>query len=198
MGRAFCAGADLKEWNSSNSASKAGQAVRTRAMPNSGFAALSRRYGKKPVIAAVNGLAFGGGMEAVTNVDVIVASKSALFGLPEVKRGVVALAGALPRIVRTVGKQRAMELALTGRPISAETGREWGFVNYVVEDWPVDGEVVERPVVRKALEIAKEICENSPDSVIVSRAGVMQGWEMGAEEATRQVVESWGRRLNEG
>ena len=198
-GRAFCAGADLKEWNESNAQSKSGEAVKTRQMPNSGFAALSRRMGKKPVIAAVNGLAFGGGMEAVTNTDIVVASKGALFGLPEVKRGVAAIAGALPRIIRTVGRQRAMELALTGVPISAEKAREWGVVNYVTEDFPADGEVLERPVVKKALELAKEIAGNSPDSVIVSRMGIIQGWEDGsAEHATQAVLEVWGRRLNEG
>lgn len=137
-------------------------------------------------------------MEAITNTDIVVAAKSAMFGLPEVKRGVAAAAGALPRIVRTVGKQRAMEMALTGRPLTAAEGKEWGFVNAITDDYPIDGDVMQRPVVKKALEMAKEICENSPDSVIVSRAGIMQGWEMGAEEATRQSNESWGHRLNQG
>jgi enoyl-CoA hydratase/carnithine racemase len=72
----------------------------------------------KPIIAAVNGLAYGGGMEMLTNLDIVVAAKSATFALPEVKRGVVAMAGALPRIVRTIGRQRAMEMALTGRIVS--------------------------------------------------------------------------------
>lgn len=198
-GRAFSAGADLKEWNESNNATKAGSAVRQRTMVPSGFAALSRRTGRKPVIAAVNGIAFGGGMEAVVNTDIVVASRSALFGLPEVKRGVVAFAGALPRLVRTVGKQRAMEMSLTGEPVSAEKARELGIVNYVVEDHDVNGEVLDRPVVKKALELAAKICANSPDSVVVSRAGVVAGWEDGsAEHATSSQMEIWGRRLNEG
>jgi enoyl-CoA hydratase/carnithine racemase len=198
-GRAFCAGADLKEWNQSNQKSQPGNSVAGRPMAASGFAGLSRRMGKKPVIAAVNGIAFGGGMEAVTNTDIVVAAKSAKFGLPEVKRGVVAIAGALPRIVRTVGRQRAMEMALTGRPLTADEGREWGFVNYVTEDYPVDKPVEERPVVKKAIELAKEICENSPDSVIISRAGIIQGWEDGsAEHGSQNIIEVWSRRLNEG
>jgi len=192
-GRAFCAGADLKEWNDSNS--KGG----LRVLPPSGFGGLSRRMGKKPVIGAVNGLALGGGMEMVVNLDLVVAAKSAVFGLPEVKRGVAAIGGALPRIVRTVGKQRAMELVLTGRTLGAEEARAWGIVNAVTEDAGADVAPVERPVVRKALELAEMIGANSPDSVIVSRAGVIMGWEDGsAENGSRVLNENYGKRLNEG
>lgn len=200
-GRAFCAGADLKEWNERNAARAAGDtsAETRREMPSSGFGAVSRRMGKKPVIGAVNGLAMGGGMEMVANLDLVVASKSAVFSLPEVKRGVIALAGALPRLVRTVGKPRAMEMALTGRNLSAAEGEKWGFVNFVTDDAPADANVLERPVVKKALEYAKDICANSPDSVIISRAGIIQGWEDGsAEHATQNITEVWSKRLNEG
>ncbi|KAJ9638487.1 hypothetical protein H2204_004257 [Knufia peltigerae] len=198
MGRAFCAGADLKEWNESNARAAKGQPGQ-RVMPASGFGAISRRTGKKPVIGAVNGLAFGGGMEMVANMDMVVAAKGAQFSLPEVKRGVVAFAGALPRLVRTVGKPRAMEMALTGRTVSAAEAREWGFVNAVTGDAPVDAEILDRPVVKKALQYAKEICGNSPDSVIVSRAGVIAGWEDGsAEHGTQTTNEVYQRRLNEG
>ena len=158
-------------------------------MVPSGFGAISRRSGRKPIIAAVNGLAFGGGMELVTNCDLVVASSDATFALPEVKRGVVAFAGALPRIVRTIGKQRAMEMALTGRTVSAQEGKEWGFVNRVVESDVVDA----------AVEYAKMIAENSPDAVIVSREGIKMGWEgMGAEDATRLANEVWYSRLQAG
>lgn len=200
QGRAWSAGADLKEWNQSHETAKQEKSgPKERPMPSSGFAALSRRTGKKPVIAAVNGLAFGGGMEALANLDLIIAAKSATFSLPEVKRGVWAGAGALPRIARTIGRPRAMEMALTGRVVSADEAREWGLVNVVTEDYAVDGNVMERPVVKKALEYAETICANSPDSVIVSRAGVIQGYEDGsAENGTRVAAEIWGRRLNEG
>lgn len=95
-------------------------------MRASGFAGLSRRTGRKPVIAAVNGICFGGGCEAIINCDMVLASRNAQFSLPEVKIGVVAQAGALPRLIRTVGRQRAMEMALTGRAITAEEAKEWG------------------------------------------------------------------------
>jgi len=135
----------------------------------------------------------------LTNLDIVVAAKSATFALPEVKRGVVAMAGALPRIVRTIGRQRAMEMALTGRTVSTSEAFSWGLVNAITEDAPVDAAILSRPVVKKALEYAAMITENSPDSVIISREGIKWGWEgVGAEEASRILQEAWGRRLNEG
>ncbi|CAK4030755.1 Enoyl- hydratase, mitochondrial [Lecanosticta acicola] len=185
-GRAFCAGADLKEWDTMNKSKK------PRAMSDQGFGALSRRGGKKPIIAAVNGICFGGGCEMIINCDLVVAAKKATFALPEVKIGVVAAAGALPRLIRTVGRPRAMELALTGRPISADEALEWGMINKVVGD--KEGEVVEA-----SIEYAKLIAANSPDAVIVSREGIKLGWEgMGADEATRYALEYWQPRLQAG
>ncbi len=197
-GRAFCAGADLKEWNESNAAAKGG-GQNKRVMPASGFGGVSRRSGRKPVIGAINGLAFGGGMEMVANMDLVVAARGALFSLPEVKRGVVAIAGALPRIVRTLGRPRAMEMALTGRTVTAAEAREWGMLNAVTDDAPADADILDRPVVKKALEYADQIGANSPDSVIISRAGVIAGWEDGsAEHGTQSIVDVWQKRLNEG
>lgn len=161
-------------------------------MPPSGFGAISRRSGRKPIIAAVNGLAHGGGTELIVNCDLVVAARKAVFALPEVKRGVVAMAGALPRIVRTIGRQRAMEMALTGRIVPAEEAKEWGLVNKVVGDR--EGEVVEA-----AVEYATMIAENSPDAVIVSREGIKMGWEgVGAEDATRVANDAWYPRLLAG
>ncbi|KAJ9660631.1 hypothetical protein H2198_002373 [Neophaeococcomyces mojaviensis] len=204
LGRAFCAGADLKEWNQHNAARAAGKPSVRQPMPGGGFAGLSRRTGKKPVIGAVNGVAFGGGMEAVANLDMVVACRSATFSLPEVKRGVVAAAGALPRIVRTVGRMRAMEMALTGRALTAVEGEKWGFVNYVTEDHAdlkserVE-DVVGRPVVKKALELAEMVAGNSPDSVIISKAGINAGWEDGSvENATRVQDLLWSEKLAAG
>ncbi|KAL4965605.1 enoyl-CoA hydratase/isomerase family protein [Aspergillus stella-maris] len=201
-GRAFCAGADLKgilstfsilslflEWNASVSSN-----TDRNLPPSSGFGGLSRRSGKKPIIAAVNGLCLGGGCEMITNTDIVIASEGAFFGFPEVQRGVVAWAGALPRIVRTIGKQRAMEMVLTGRRVSAREAERWGFVNEVVAGGDGDGEVV-----RRAIEVAGVIAGNSPDAVIVSREGVKMGWEgLGAEEASRLLAEGWEKKLNAG
>ncbi|KAF9893903.1 hypothetical protein FE257_010073 [Aspergillus nanangensis] len=185
-GRAFCAGADLKEWNNQAQSSSA-----KRTMPAGGFGGLSRRSGKKPIICAINGLCLGGGCEMIVNADLVIAAPEAFFGFPEVQRGVVAIAGALPRVVRTIGRQRAMEMVLTGRRVMAAEAKEWGFVNEVVAEGA--------QVVPRALEVAEQIAANSPDAVIVSREGVKLGWEgVGAEDATRLLAEGWSKRLNEG
>ncbi|KAI9750240.1 MAG: glucose-6-phosphate isomerase [Chaenotheca gracillima] len=203
-GRAFCAGADLKEWNNATSA---GSSDKRQPMPRTGFGALSQRNGpayKKPIIAAVNGLCFGGGFEMAINADLIVAdAQNAQFGLPEVKRGVVAIAGALPRLVRTIGRQRAMEMALTGRTVSASEMREWGVVNRVVAGASSgDGSaeaVLQRPVVQEAIALAELIAANSPDAVIISKQGIENGWTgLGVREGSEKLQQDWGDKLAAG
>jgi len=175
------------EWNSSN-ASSAAQQPR---MPPSGFGGLSRRRGKKPVIAAVNGLAHGGGCEIVTNCDIVLASQNAVFALPEIKRGVAAIAGALSRLPRTVGRMRAMEMALTGRNVSAPEAQLWGLCNAVCKE----GE----NVVDKAVKWAADIAGNSPDSMIVSKEGIELAWEgIGAEEGSQRLVDGPWKRMDMG
>jgi enoyl-CoA hydratase/carnithine racemase len=153
-----------------------------------GLAGLPRRSGKKPIIAAVNGICMGGGFEMIANCDLVVAATSAIFSLPEVKRGIVPVAGCLPRLTRTIGLQRTMDLVLTGRNVSATTLHEWGLVSRVV-DSPVD-------VVRVALDIAEAMCKNSPDALIVGRMGVRMGWEAGSvEDTVSNLAEEWYPRL---
>ncbi|KAK5660574.1 hypothetical protein OQA88_13131, partial [Cercophora sp. LCS_1] len=189
-GRAFCAGADLREWDeANNSGATPGEEKKRIEMPVAGFGGLSNRAGKKPVIAAVNGLCLGGGMEMVVNCDLVVASKTAKFGLPEVKRGVVALAGALPRVARVVGRMRGGEMVLLGRMYTAEQMERWGIVNWIVD---------EGDVVKEAIKVAEEITNNSPDAVIVSREGLRLGWEMGPERATEIVIKGLYGRIDKG
>ncbi|RAL11610.1 enoyl-CoA hydratase/isomerase family protein [Aspergillus homomorphus CBS 101889] len=204
-GKAFCAGADLKEWLTTTTTTTQPQPQAQNTItsnsnpttPSTGFGGLSRRTGKKPIVLAVNGLCLGGGSEMAVNADVVIASERAYFGFPEVARGVVAWAGALPRLVRTVGRQRALEMVLTGRKVSAWEAQRWGFVNEVVS---VDAEgEPERDVVHRALEVAGRIAANSPDAVVVSRAGVNLGWDgAGADEATVRLMEEWMEKLNAG
>ncbi|KAJ5674900.1 uncharacterized protein N7477_004834 [Penicillium maclennaniae] len=154
---------------------------------------------KKSVIAAINGLVFGGGIGIVSNLDLVVAAESARFALPGAERGVVAMAGSLPRIARTIGRPRATELALTGKTITAAEAREWGLINTVTKDGAADCAVLHRLVVRAALGYATNIINNNPDSVIISRAGILAGYEDGsAENASRLLRENMESILNEG
>ncbi|KAK8029196.1 enoyl-CoA hydratase [Apiospora marii] len=202
-GRAFCAGADLKDGAPSQAGITASGASATTPqkqqpedkptsrMPRGGFGGMSNRGGAKPILAAANGLCFGGGMEMAINCDMVIAAASARFGLPEVTIGVIALAGALPRLARSVGKQRASEMALGGGSYSAAEMKEWGLVNEVV---PAEGDVV-----AKALEWAGRIAGNSPDAVIVSREGLKLGWEgVGPEMGTDMLIKGWYGRIEKG
>ncbi|KAI2466328.1 enoyl-CoA hydratase/carnithine racemase [Annulohypoxylon bovei var. microspora] len=200
-GRAFCAGADLKEWHGINSSgpespspspsSAAGNQGTNRRFPPGGFGGMSNRGGLKPIIGAVNGICFGGGMEMAINCDLVVAAADAQFALPEVTIGVIALAGALPRLVRSVGRQRAAEMALSGKKYGAKEMLAWGLVNEVVEG---DGKVLE-----VALAWAERIAGNSPDAVIVSREGLKLGWEgLGPEQGTDLLLKGWFGRMEKG
>lgn len=186
-GRAFSAGADLKEWNNSMSDDSD---PKNRMGNAPAFKPLSRRLGKKPVIAAVNGLAMGGGCEFVVNCDLVVAAEDAYFGLPEVKRGLAAIGGALPRLIRTIGLQRASEFAMTGRKVTAQEMYQWGVVNKVV---PKD------QVIAEAVQYAKAIAQNSPDAIICTRAGLRQGWETASvERAVEWTLEKEFAELQRG
>lgn len=199
-GRAFCAGQDLADWDSryeQASATGASSEARQsrRKLVTSGFGGLSNRAGLKPIIVAVNGLCFGGGFEMVVNADLVLAAADAAFGLPEVTRGVVALAGALPRLTRIVGRQRASEIALLGRTkgYTAAKMHEWGIVNAVVpDDGKGEGDGLDNgctPVAREAVRWAVEIAENSPDAVLVTREALRLGWEGIGPETATQVAE---------
>lgn len=176
-GRAFTAGADLKEWRQTLEGNK-GKRFGLR----EGSTPFTRRKGTKPVIAAVNGFAFGGGCEFAINCDLVIAADTAIFGLPEVKRGLAPTGGVLTRIVHTAGMQVASEIVLTGRRLSAQEMHSWGIVNKVV---PVD------KVVEEALRYASMIAENSPDAIICARAGLRQAWETADVEAA---TEEWHKR----
>ena len=120
--RAFCVGADLKSGP-----------LTEDVVPPSGFAGLTHRFDRtKPLIAAVNGLAFGGGFEAALACDLIVASQTASFALTEPRVGLYAAAGGIQRLTREIGPKRANAMLLTGRRVPAEEGLKLGFVNEVV------------------------------------------------------------------
>jgi enoyl-CoA hydratase len=155
-GPVFSAGADLK--------AIAGGEGDSLATSTGGFAGITRKARTKPLIAAVNGPALAGGCEIALACDLIVAARSARFGLPEVKRSLVAAAGGLFRLPRALLPKVAMQIVLTGEPISAERAYEFGLVNEIVDDGAaLDG----------ALELAERICANAPIAVRESRAVVL-------------------------
>ena len=152
----FSAGADLK-------AIQAGRGDEL-ATARGGFAGLVRRERTKPLIAAVEGAALAGGTEIVLACDLVVAARGARFGLPEVKRGLVAAAGGLFRLGRRIPLNLALECALTGDPIEAELAHQHGLVNHLCEP----GEAL-----AAALELARRITANAPLAVRESRAIVL-------------------------
>ncbi len=162
--RAFSAGNDLKY-----QAQEAGGEM--RAGPAAGFGGLTGRYDNtKPVIAAVNGVAMGGGFEIALACDLIIASTNALFALPEPKVGLAALAGGVHRLPRQIGMKRAMGMMLTGRRVSAEEGERLGFVNEVVAP---------DELMAAANRWAREIAECAPLSVRATKQAAMDGLRHG-------------------
>ena len=150
--KAFCAGADLKD------------VLRTDRppVPPSGFGGLVSRFGRrKPIIAAVNGFATGGGFEIALACDIIVAADSASFGLTEPRVGLAALGGGIQRLVRELGPKRAHALLLTARKISAHQAEAMGLVAEVV---PAS------ELMACARRWADEIMECSPTSIAATKA----------------------------
>jgi enoyl-CoA hydratase len=170
-GYIFCAGADLKQM----SVDPGGMMTE-----RGGFAGFVKRNRTKPIIAAVDGPALAGGTEIVLACDLVVASKTAVFGVPEVKRNLIAAAGALFRLPRKLPRNIAMELVLTGRlDFPAERAHQFGLVNVLTEE----GQALEG-----ARKLAAQISENAPLAVRESRRVLLEatdkpdevGWEMSA------------------
>lgn len=176
--KSFCAGADLK-------AIARRENLYHPDHPEYGFAGYVHHFIDKPTIAAVNGTALGGGTELALASDLVVAHELAKFGLPEVKRGLIAAAGGVFRIVDQLPRKVAMELLLTGEPMTASDAWEWGLVNQVVKD----GSVLDA-----ALAMAARITVNAPLSVQASKRiatgvddGVITGDEVGWERTVNEM-----------
>ena len=149
-GAGFCAGMDLKAFVAGESPYVEGR----------GFAGITQRASRKPLIAAVEGFAVAGGLEVALSCDLVVAARGAKLGIPEVKRGLAAGAGALIRLPKRIPYHVAMEMALTGDPITAERAAEIGLVNRLAEP----GGAVEA-----ALELAGRVAPNGPLAIDASK-----------------------------
>jgi enoyl-CoA hydratase len=168
-GPVFCAGADLKAIN----AGKAAELQTERG----GFGGITQRTRTKPIIAAVDGPALAGGTEIVLACDLVVASTDAQFGIPEVKRSLVAAAGGLFRLPKKLPPNVAMELALTGDPIDATRAHQFGLVNELVDP----GQAVE-----SALALAARIEANAPLAVRASRELLLRYEDLDVDEGIRE------------
>jgi crotonobetainyl-CoA hydratase len=177
-GRGFCAGNDLKY--QATGGDMGGQ-------PQTGFAGLTSRVDLvKPVLAAVNGVAMGGGFEIALACDLIIAAEDATFALPEPRVGLAALAGGIHRLPRQIGLKNAMGMLLTGRRVSAAEGQRLGFVNEVVPK----GEAL-----AGAKRWAAQILECAPLSVRASKQAAYQGLEGGLHEAMSSPYDELRRML---
>lgn len=157
-GKGFCSGMDL-------GAFAAGERPWH---PERGFAGIVQKPPRKPIVAAVERFAVAGGLEVALACDLIVASAGAKLGIPEVKRSLVAAGGALLRLPRRLPSGIAMELALTGEPISAERGYELGLVNRIAEP----GAALDA-----ALELAAAIAANGPLAVAATKTILSEQWD---------------------
>jgi crotonobetainyl-CoA hydratase len=180
--KSFCAGADLK-------ALSRGENIGHPDRPKWGFAGYVRHFIDKPTIAAVNGTALGGGTELALASDLVVAGETAKFGLPEVKRGLIAAAGGVFRLVDQIPRKVALQMMFTGEPITAQEALRLGLINEVVPD----GE--EGAVLDAALALAERITVNAPLAVQASKRvavgsddGIVAADEPGWSRTMREVA----------
>jgi len=131
------------------------------------------RKTSKPIIAAVNGFALGGGCELTMTCDMIVAGESAKFGQPEIKIGIMPGAGGTQRLTRAVGKALAMEMVLTGKFITASEAFDAGLINRVVPD---------ELCLDEAVKLANEVCQQSPVAVRLAKESVLKAFDSGLQE----------------
>ncbi len=172
--KAFCAGSDLKEAIENNFCTE---------YPEHGYAGLAERYNlNKPVIAAVNGVAYGGGFELALSCDLIVACETAEFGLPEPRVGAVALGGGLHRLARQIGLKKAMGYILSSRKMAAREAFDLGLVNEVAKQGELN-EVVE--------QWCNDILKAAPISIRASKETVMRGLDESSLKDAIQNQESY-------
>jgi dehydration protein DpgD len=176
--RAFCAGNDLKA--TAQASAKGERRVDAR----SRFAAITRGYhSPKPLIAAVNGVALGGGFEIALACDIVIAADTARFGLPEPRVGLIAGAGGIHRLSRQIPRKLAMGLLLTGRLVSADEGHRLGFVNEVVPGARL-AEAAER--------WAGEMLECSPLLLQLTKEAANDGFGLSVDDA---IARDWEQRI---
>ena len=176
-GKAYCAGADLSSGGDTFDNRKGRERTNDVVRDSGGLLTLRLFKCKKPLIAAVNGVAMGGGFEIALACDLIVAAENAVFSLPEPRVGLAALGGGIHRLPREIGIKKAMGMLLTGRRVSAQEGKDLGFVNQVSR---------KNSVLDTAKDWAGLILECAPLSVRASKEAAMLGMNAsGIEDAIK-------------
>lgn len=169
-GKAFCAGADIQQLQTADNYSGLSFAQQGQHCFNS-----LENLGK-PSIAAINGYAFGGGCELAMAASIRLASKSALFGQPEVKLGVIPGYGGTQRLARLVGKGRAIDLCITGKTINANEALQWGLVSELTEP---------ENLMSRAIEILRELASLAPLAIRSILHTINTGFDLPQDEALR-------------
>ena len=170
--KAFSAGMDLKAFAQ-------GEFPATE----EGFGGITERHFPKPLICAANGSAFAGGFEILLSCDLVVAADHAVFGIPEASRGLIAGAGGLIRLPRRIARAVALEMALTGEPLSAARAYEIGLINRVVPS---------ADVLASAMALAQRICANAPLAVRTSKRVMLDAADMDEAAAWALNNEAFG------
>ena len=178
--KAFCAGGDLKERNGMTDAAWRSQ----HAIFEEAYYAIMECT--VPVIAAVNGAAFGGGLELALACDFIYAAKSARFAMSETSLGIIPGCGGTQNLPRAVGERRAKELILSAKPFSADEAFEWGMVNQVCED---------AELMPKTLEAARRICANGPIAVRQAKKAIHHGLQTDLRTGLTIEIECYNRTV---
>lgn len=177
-GKAFCAGGDLKERNQMSDVAWREQHVIFERMARAILAC------PLPVIAAVNGAAFGGGCEIATCCDFIYASSTARFALTETSLGIIPGAGGTQTIARSVGERRAKELIFSAEPFDAAAAAAWGLVNKIFA--PED-------LLKGAIDRAKRISVNAPLAVRQAKQAISRGLQMSLADGLAFEIEAYNR-----
>jgi enoyl-CoA hydratase len=173
--KAFVAGADIKEFaefsiEEGRMLSRSGHKLLFDFVENM----------SKPVIAAINGFALGGGLELAMSCHVRVASDNARMGLPEVSLGVIPGYGGTQRLAQLVGKGKAMEMIATASMITAAEAEQWGLVNYVV---------IQDELLNKAMELAEKMVKNSPTAIAAAFKAILSGYRKGVNGFDQEIKE---------
>ena len=178
--RAFCAGGDLKERNGMTEEAWTEQHLHYERMTRALLAC------PVPVVAAVNGAAYGGGCELVAACDFAYAATSARFALPETSLGIIPGAGGTQTLSRAVGERRAKELILTARVFTADEAATWGLVNLVIAD---------EDLALTALDVAKKIASNAPIAVRQAKCAIHRGLQMSLTDGLAFEIESYNQTV---